>query len=151
MSVMHTLGSNLTRAILAVCLVACRPPEAEEVPEDTSPSTDTIVEFDDTSTPEDSGPDTADTGIDTGTPEKKKEVPCGTARQAWAPADLHGHTPWFLHSSERALLGTVHDTDPSHVLEWVDGELVDLGAPSETETATWQIVELDGNNFCFLV
>jgi hypothetical protein len=140
---------QVVQVLLVFSTAACRPPGPGEPLDDTDTNEsidDTSESIDDTSEPEDSGRDTGDTGQDTGEP-KEEDIPCDSPRQAWAPAELQGHTPWFLHAGERVLLGTVHDTDPAHILERLEGELVDLGAPSETETAIWQIVEVDGDWF----
>ena len=143
---MNSSPARLCGTLLIVFGAACRPSEDPETPRDSghTPPEDTAPQTTDTESPPDTGSDTADTGVDTGDPGDV-EVPCDTPRQAWPDAKLAGHTPWFLTTGERVLVGTVHDTEPAHVLELVDDELVDLGAPAETETAIWQIVELDGD------
>jgi hypothetical protein len=136
----------LTTAVLLVTLsAACRSPDEPEASRDSGPESieDHTPPASDTDGPLDSGVDTADTAMDTGDP-RDTEAPCDTPRQAWPSGQLDGHTPWFLTTGERVLLGTVHDTEAAHILQLVDDELIDLGAPAETETAIWQIVELDG-------
>ena len=127
----------------AILVMACASPEPGKTASGANTPRDSGTEPTDTMSPADSSTDTAEAGADTGTPPGDT-LPCGTVRQAWPPVELEGHTPWFLHAGERVLLGTTHDSAPAHVLQWSDDALVDLGAPSETETAIWQIVEVDG-------
>ena len=117
---------------MLLLILACRPSGR--------PSGETTAPSDDIGTDDTSDADTADT-----TDTAPVEVPCDTARQAWAPDRLDGHTPWFLSVDERVLMGTLHDTEPAHVLELSGDELLDRGAPAATEQAIWQIVELDGH------
>lgn len=130
---MWSRGSGYRPAVWLLLLACGEPAEREHgtAPDSTPESTDS-KSGEGESPPLESGADSA------------PSVPCGSLRQAWADEALEGHTPWFLSVGERALLGTLHDTEAAHVLEFVGDDLVDLGAPSETETAIWQIVEVDG-------